>query len=178
MTHSQEEALSIADVVGVMKDGSLQQMGAPEELYAYPRNRFVAGFVGLANYLDARILGVNGSTVRVELPGGAQCQFVARDQDTVPADGRGSVTIAVRPENIHLSPASTQQVGRSGGEGAVTLRGTITSSIFSGNLIDYFIKVSAIEPMLRARLAPPRIANPGEEVDLVIPQDQLIPLED
>jgi iron(III) transport system ATP-binding protein len=178
VTHSQEEALSIADIVGVMKDGSLQQLGSPEDLYAYPRNRFIAGFVGLANYLDARVLGVSGSTVRVELPGGTQCQFVARDSRTLPDEGQGGVTLAVRPENIYLSPVNGQQVGRVGGPDSLVLRGTVTSSIFSGNLIDYFIKVPSIEPVLRARSAPPRTANTGDEVELVMPKEQLIPLED
>ena len=177
VTHSQEEALSIADIVGVMKDGSLQQMGPPEELYAYPRNRFIAGFVGLANYLDVRVLGVSGSTVRAELPGGVQCQFKARYPEVISALANGALTLAVRPENIILSRVGGEPARPAGGD-AVALRGTVRSSIFSGNVIDYFIKVPSIEPMIRARSAPPRIAATGEEVDLVISTDQLIPLED
>ncbi len=62
VTHDQEEALAIADRVGVMSNGRLEQIAPPEELYARPRTRFVAEFVGLTNRLDA---AVDGSTARV-----------------------------------------------------------------------------------------------------------------
>ena len=60
----------------------------------------------------------------------------------------------------------------------MTLTGKVTSSIFSGNLIDYFVKVPAIDVPVRVRSAPPRKANAGDDVDLVVAEDQLIPLED
>ncbi|MEO0683693.1 MAG: ABC transporter ATP-binding protein [Cyanobacteria bacterium J06649_11] len=53
ITHDQEEALAIADVVGVMRQGHLEQMGTPEEIYSYPASRFVAEFVTQANFLPA-----------------------------------------------------------------------------------------------------------------------------
>jgi putative spermidine/putrescine transport system ATP-binding protein len=62
VTHDQEEALAIADRVGVMSDGRLEQIASPEELYNSPRTRFVAEFVGLTNRLQAT---ANGSTASV-----------------------------------------------------------------------------------------------------------------
>ncbi|MEA5486142.1 MULTISPECIES: ABC transporter ATP-binding protein [Pseudanabaena] len=53
VTHDQEEALAICDVVGVMRQGHLEQIGTPEELYNYPKSRFVAEFVTQANFLPA-----------------------------------------------------------------------------------------------------------------------------
>ena len=91
VTHDQEEALAIADRVGVMSNGRLEQIAPPEELYARPRTRFVAEFVGLTNRLDA---AVDGSTARI-----LDC--------TVPLLG-GSVAAPglalVRPEALEVRP--------------------------------------------------------------------------
>ena len=54
VTHDQEEALTMSDVIVVMRDGRIQQQGHPEDLYERPVNRFVAGFVGTSNFLAAR----------------------------------------------------------------------------------------------------------------------------
>ena len=54
VTHDQEEALSIADQVAVMRDGRLEQLGTPESIYSEPASRFIAEFVTQANFLSAR----------------------------------------------------------------------------------------------------------------------------
>src|SRR4030065_1188936 len=55
VTHDQEEAITMSDVVVVMRDGRVQQQGSPQELYERPVNRFVAGFLGLSNFLAGRL---------------------------------------------------------------------------------------------------------------------------
>jgi iron(III) transport system ATP-binding protein len=62
ITHDQEEALAIADVVGVMRQGCLEQIGLPEEIYSHPASRFVAEFVTQANFLPARRQGNSWET--------------------------------------------------------------------------------------------------------------------
>ncbi len=62
ITHDQEEALAIADVVGVMRQGCLEQIGTPEEIYSHPASRFVAEFVTQANFLPARRQGNDWQT--------------------------------------------------------------------------------------------------------------------
>lgn len=57
VTHDQEEALAISDIVGVMQQGHLEQLGTPEEVYTHPASRFVAEFVTQANFLPARRQG-------------------------------------------------------------------------------------------------------------------------
>ncbi|WP_414569698.1 ABC transporter ATP-binding protein [Nostoc sp. CCY 9925] len=57
VTHDQEEALAISDIVGVMRQGHLEQLGTPEEIYTHPASRFVAEFVTQANFLPARRQG-------------------------------------------------------------------------------------------------------------------------
>ncbi|MDZ8107828.1 MAG: ABC transporter ATP-binding protein [Nostoc sp. DedQUE12a] len=57
VTHDQEEALAISDIVGVMRQGNLEQLGTPEEIYTYPASRFVAEFVTQANFLPGHRQG-------------------------------------------------------------------------------------------------------------------------
>ncbi|MBK7927171.1 MAG: ABC transporter ATP-binding protein [Bryobacterales bacterium] len=67
VTHDQEEALSMADSIGVMNAGRLEQTGAPRDLYHRPRTRFVAGFLGAVNWIDG--LGVRPEAVHIERDG-------------------------------------------------------------------------------------------------------------
>ncbi len=96
VTHDQEEAMTMADLVVVMGDNRVQQVGPPLEIYRRPVNRFVAGFVGSNNFLPARVV----SAGEVEVAGVRAP--LARDAARV-APG-SSVTVAVRPENLRLRP--------------------------------------------------------------------------
>ncbi|HET6624751.1 MAG TPA: ABC transporter ATP-binding protein [Nocardioidaceae bacterium] len=92
VTHDQEEALAIADRVGVMSGGRLDQIASPTDLYARPSTRFVAEFVGLSNRLGA---GVDGSTATIL---GSRVPIL---------DGsvtHGSGTALVRPESVSVQP--------------------------------------------------------------------------
>ncbi len=70
VTHDQEEALSIADRVAVLKDGALQQVGTPRELYRQPQSRFVAAFIGETNFLPGLIESVDAQFLTVATPAG------------------------------------------------------------------------------------------------------------
>src|SRR6187455_494821 len=98
VTHDQVEALTMGDRIAVLKDGVLQQVGTPRELYAQPKNVFVAGFIGspAMNLFDADLAegGVQFGTATVP---------VARD--TLAGATGSKVTIGVRPEDIHLATA-------------------------------------------------------------------------
>jgi len=71
VTHDQEEALSIADRVAILRDGDLMQVGPPRELYRSPNSRFVAEFIGETNFLAAQIAGVNTDSLDLRSPVGA-----------------------------------------------------------------------------------------------------------
>src|SRR5690606_19388952 len=60
VTHDQEEALTMSDYVAVMRDGEIEQMGAPREIYERPRTKFVAGFLGASNFLDGQLVTTEG----------------------------------------------------------------------------------------------------------------------
>ena len=95
VTHDQEEALSIADRIAVMRDGRIEQVGRPEEVYTTPRTGFVADFIGVSNLLDCRVVSAADGTV-------------AWDGVRLRVDGLGagdgeSVLVAVRPEKLRLA---------------------------------------------------------------------------
>jgi putative spermidine/putrescine transport system ATP-binding protein len=91
VTHDQEEALSVADRVGVMRGGRLEQLGAPAEIYLRPATPFVANFVGLSNQLPARVTGGMAEVYGTHLP-----------LVDASAAGEGSATALVRPESIDI----------------------------------------------------------------------------
>jgi len=111
VTHDQEEALSIADRVGVMSHGRLEQIASPDEVYGRPATAFVAQFVGAMNRLPARLDGeqavVLGRSVRVD---GLAAAGAAEDMATVGGSGGQlsgtAVTVLVRPEGLALEPAT------------------------------------------------------------------------
>jgi putative spermidine/putrescine transport system ATP-binding protein len=112
VTHDQEEALAIADRVGVMRAGRLEQLASPTEVYSRPASAFVAEFVGLSNKLAGT---VSGSTVTVR---GQELPLV---DTSTPA---GSVTALVRPEAVTLASDSTGDSG--------PLSGTVIATTFLG----------------------------------------------
>ena len=113
VTHDQEEALSMADRVAVMRAGRLEQCAAPAELYDRPATAFVAQFVGTMNHLSGQV--VEAGKVRVadrELPVDGDC----------PAAGT-EVKVLLRPENLDLEPitGAAPSADLSPGEGQVLL---------------------------------------------------------
>jgi multiple sugar transport system ATP-binding protein len=99
VTHDQVEAMTMADKIVVLRDGIVEQVGSPLELYHHPGNRFVASFIGspTMNFLETEIQAIGADSVTVGLPGGSKV--------SVPVDGAGhqpgeKVTLGVRPEHL------------------------------------------------------------------------------
>jgi len=123
VTHDQVEAMTMADRIVVLRDGVVEQVGAPIELYARPNNRFVAGFLGAPqmNFLEARIESVNASGVRFSVDRGrGHLEAAVR---AAPGQVGQTVTVGIRPEHLTLSPQGPLQVRLSGKEflGAETI---------------------------------------------------------
>ena len=102
VTHDQIEAMTMGDKIVVMKDGRIEQIGSPLDLYDHPANIFVAGFIGspAMNFLPAR-LRRSGSGARLELDDGTQLDAPANAGGV---DGQ-SVVLGTRPEHLHLAVA-------------------------------------------------------------------------
>ena len=74
VTHDQEEALTMSDRIAVMNEGRVEQIGSPEEIYHEPETVFVAGFIGMANLLPARIEGRDGALSIARVAGDRSCR--------------------------------------------------------------------------------------------------------
>jgi putative spermidine/putrescine transport system ATP-binding protein len=101
VTHDQSEALTMSDRIAVFKDGSIQQLASPTDLYERPRNAFVAQFIGESSRLQGSVRSVGpGESCTVELDGGAVVAALA-----VNIAGAGArTTLSIRPERVVAEP--------------------------------------------------------------------------
>jgi ABC-type Fe3+/spermidine/putrescine transport system ATPase subunit len=134
VTHDQEEAMTLSDRIAIMNQGRIEQLGAPLEVYEHPRNRFAAGFLGVANFLEGRVATVSGSEARIELGLGGQA--VAPVGSYRPGE---AALLAVRPEKITVAAGHADLHG--GEVGKNRLVGTVVSAIFSGSSTTYRVQV-------------------------------------
>jgi ABC-type sugar transport system ATPase subunit len=151
VTHDQIEAMTMADRIVVLRDGVIEQIGTPLELYNTPANRFVAGFIGSPkmNFLDAKVSARSGGAPELLLAGG----------ERIDVDGRGgglapdaAVAIGIRPEHVALAPeragdlalqvALTEQLGGNtviygtiGGQQSLVVQVTGQSAIARGDVV-------------------------------------------
>ncbi|MGA0600971.1 ABC transporter ATP-binding protein [Caulobacter sp. KR2-114] len=100
VTHDQEEAMSLADRIAVMREGAIEQVAPPAEIYEAPASRYVAGFLGEVNLFEAAVTGTEGGLVKLA---GAACPagFLAQAPDAPPPGT--TVWLAVRPEKMVLA---------------------------------------------------------------------------
>ena len=107
VTHDQTEAMTLGDRIVIMKDGFIQQVGTPREVFAHPANQFVGGFIGTPqmNFFQGELLKENGrfwaqvGTYRVQLSDEKQERLFAADVQPQ------QVTVGVRPEHLQLAKA-------------------------------------------------------------------------
>jgi len=99
VTHDQVEAMTLADKIVVLNAGRIAQVGPPLELYHYPHNQFVAGFIGSPqmNFLPVRALRADADSVEVEMPGGSAMRVAVDGRKVNPGD---ALTLGVRPEHF------------------------------------------------------------------------------
>jgi iron(III) transport system ATP-binding protein len=111
VTHDQEEALSIADRVGIMHDGRLHQIGSPERVFERPATRFVASFLGQAGFLSAR---VEGDRLATDI-GPIDCDVVETGSEANDGTGSGDIEdgialdVLVRPDDLRVTPVTEGQ---------------------------------------------------------------------
>jgi len=147
VTHDQEEALTMSDMIVVMRDGLIQQLGRPDVLYERPVNTFVANFIGVSNPLPARIETFDASThtARVETNGGLHLTGLITDPAATPRAG-DSATVAIRPEHLRVEtmdsqPADGESATRPEPTGGWTrIRGRIHQGTYLGDQTEYRIE--------------------------------------
>ncbi len=99
VTHDQEEALTMSDIIAVMDKGVIQQMGDPASLYKRPANRFVADFIGESNFINASVAAIQGNHAAVSLQG--ETVHVAVGETPQPGSPT-AVVVTIRPEKVKL----------------------------------------------------------------------------
>jgi ABC-type sugar transport system ATPase subunit len=154
VTHDQAEAMTLASVIIVLRNGRVEQVGAPLEVYERPHNRFVAGFIGSPsmNMIECKLEDAEPGGARVVLQGGLRLP--------VPVDARrarpgATVTLGVRPEHLHAAPAGA------------TLSATVAAVEQLGSESLVHARLSSGEMLTWRRIGSGHIA-PGDTLDLAI----------
>ena len=135
VTHSQEEAMALADLVVVMNAGRIEQAGDPRSVYNAPATDFVARFIGGHNVVDGRVKRAGDGGLLVELAGGTELALAA---DGV-ADG-SPVRFAVRTDRIRLLPGGSMDAG-----GDSRLPCTVQAVEYQGALVQVALDVPGVD---------------------------------
>jgi iron(III) transport system ATP-binding protein len=130
VTHDQKEALSAADRMAVMRDGRVEQIGTPSAIYRQPTNRFVAGFIGEANFVEGTVADADAGATRVVTPLG---RLTACGSASYPDRG-ASVTLCIRPESIRFD---APPAGAPNG-----LRGRLRHTVYQGEVAQHELALS------------------------------------
>jgi ABC-type Fe3+/spermidine/putrescine transport system ATPase subunit len=147
VTHDQEEALSMSDVVIVMKDGRVQQVGAPEEIYHHPANVFIADFMGVSNLLRGTV-ATDGKSVTVA---GAQIAYDGTE--------RGAVTVVFKADDARIATTIATSADK------ITFEGKVEESSFLGTVYRYYVNVSGETVLVDA---PDKVSE--SQVKVVVPR--------
>ena len=159
VTHDQEEALSLADAMAVLKDGKVIQAGAPRDLYDRPSNRFTASFLGDTNFLDGTVVENTGSEVVVDTAIGR-----LRSRGSRPDGVAGAVTVSLRPEAIRLTDASEDG-------NRVTM--SVSGTMFLGQTAE--ITLTSGEATLRAlELHPREVRAAGDSIEVQFAPEDVV----
>ncbi|MQA89954.1 MAG: ATP-binding cassette domain-containing protein [Gemmatimonas sp.] len=159
VTHDQEEAFALSDRIAVLRNGELQQLGTPEELYRTPSTPFVATFVGRANFIEGRVVTRDGEEGMVEV-GGAEWRVRLHSHQ------EGRVRVMVRPEALRIVPSQS-------GNGAVGLAGQVVDRRFAGANTAYRVRMAGGNELL---VTVPGHGRRLEEQEVLVTAEQDPPL--
>jgi len=133
VTHDQEEALTMSDLIAVMKDGLIQQLGDPVTLYKTPTNQFVADFIGESNFIKGKMDLLGEGKARIMI-GGEQVEVSSGEGNLMAGQ---AITLTIRPEKIDLSRQGT------GG-----LSGTVQDRVYIGTDTRYIVALHSSETVI------------------------------
>jgi putative spermidine/putrescine transport system ATP-binding protein len=157
VTHDQVEAIELADQIGLMFDGNLEQFGTPEEIFNRPRTPRIADFMGATNLIKGTLLAKEGSESVLETP-----LKTFRVGHLGSQDIGTRVTATIRPEHIEFTNGPTA-------ENSFTV--TILEAIYYGGTVNY--KVQAGQLLLQIKDRSTRRFLVGEEVRILLAKEQL-----
>ncbi|MCL4799719.1 MAG: sn-glycerol-3-phosphate ABC transporter ATP-binding protein UgpC [Burkholderiales bacterium] len=158
VTHDQLEAMTLAERLVVLREGRIEQVGAPLEVYRRPRNAFVAGFLGspTMNFIGARVAVAGPCEVACLLPDGVRLRAGANGAALRAGD---PVTLGIRPEHLRLADDADARI-----------RGPVAVVERSGDACYAYLEVAgARDGLLVARLDPDSRIRPGDRLSLAAP---------
>ena len=138
VTHSQEEAMALADLIVVMDHGRIEQAGTPRTVYNEPETRFVAQFIGGHNVISGQVSDIQQDRIAVATPGEG-CFFIARDSNTVNVGDE--IALAVRSDKIKLVNGNGDSLSVADNQ----LSATIRSIEYRGALVQVSLHTEAAE---------------------------------
>jgi spermidine/putrescine transport system ATP-binding protein len=136
VTHDQEEAMTMSDRIAVMRQGRIEQLGAPEELYERPATEFVAGFLGVSNLLDGEVASRDGRYADVRLADGTMLRAPASA-----LNGETKVRLGVRPEKLRVIAIGDDSAPGFDGESNV-IEGNVLDASYIGVSTQYLVKTA------------------------------------
>jgi multiple sugar transport system ATP-binding protein len=150
VTHDQVEAMTLGDRVVVMKDGLIQQVGDPLELYDQPANKFVAGFIGSPAMNFATVTMVDGNGRITAKNAGLEIELPGAHADRLRGHVGRQLTLGIRPENLHVA-------GTADPEGLTfNSKVEVVEKLGSEILLDVRVgndtMVAAVDPTVRAKV--------------------------
>jgi putative spermidine/putrescine transport system ATP-binding protein len=137
VTHDQDEALTLSDSVAIMRNGRLEQLGSPAEVYEKPASRFVAGFIGASNFFRGRVERRDGRSALVV----AECGVVLTVADCPASDDQ--VTVALRPEAITVEPVPATPA-----DDGNQVTGTVEQVVYRGFVSHTYVRLDNGEMLI------------------------------
>ncbi len=165
VTHDQDEALSLADGMAVLRSGRVIQTGAPRAMYRRPNSRFVADFLGDTNFLPAILVRSDASEALYKTAAGDLLSTVG------PFPRATELSLSLRPEALRMIAAGGAATMRN------TLAGTVGSTIYLGGHAQHEVRLDGCDVSVRVSELNPK--NPpaiGDRVALAIDADDVVPL--
>jgi len=137
VTHDQQEAMVIADRLIVMNDGRIEQEGTPDEIYQHPASSFVAGFIGLTNLIEGKIIGIDSqeNMTKVRTKFGTLVVALPHDKRKDSLKEGKEIRVSIRPESISLSTNRMK-------DAVNCFSGHVDQKLFLGSLIDLYINLA------------------------------------
>ncbi|HYY47970.1 MAG TPA: ABC transporter ATP-binding protein [Thermoplasmata archaeon] len=154
VTHSQEEALTMSDRIGVMNFGVLEQVGTPLELYRAPKNRFVADFIGMSNLFSGEVVAAGGGRLTVDSEG---LRVELTSNATALAPGN-SVAFFVPDERLELGPPADRMTNRFPGE--------VKDVIFKGPYVHYEVALGDGRLIRAKKMGERELLTRGERIQV------------
>ncbi|HOS49899.1 MAG TPA: ABC transporter ATP-binding protein, partial [Bacillota bacterium] len=131
VTHDQAEAMALSDRIVIMNEGRIAQVGSPKDIYDTPVDRFVAEFVGRANFLPAKLLGFSDGKAILDVLG----RKVGIDRSKVGLKAEGHMELVVRPETVRLWRSLEED------QSMACFEGRVSRALYMGSMAEYDVEV-------------------------------------